>query len=48
MVLFRELDVDVALLADLRADELVLEARDEAVGADLQRVVLAVDKPLEF
>ena len=55
MVLFRELDVDVALLADLRADELVLEARDEAVGADLQRVVLAlaavecltVDKALE-
>jgi len=42
MVLFRELDVDVALLADLCADELILEARDEAVGADLQRVILAL------
>ena len=55
MIVLRELDVDFLLLADLSADELLLEARDEAAGTDLQRIVLAlaaleslaIDKALE-
>ena len=42
MILLGERDVDLTLLADLRTDELILEARDEAVRADFERIVLAL------
>ena len=41
-VVLGEGDVDVLLLAGLHADELLLEAGDEAAGADLQIEVLAL------
>ena len=55
VVLLRERHVDVTRLADLHADELILETRDEAVGTNLKRMIfalaalegLAVDEPLE-
>ena len=41
-VVLRERDVDILLLAGLHADELILEAGDEAAGTDLQIEVLAL------
>ena len=40
MIGFGELDVQVPLLADLHAHHLLLEAGDEGVGADHQRLML--------
>ena len=40
MVLFRERYVDINVLTDLSANQLILKARDEAVGTDGQIVVL--------
>ena len=42
VILLREGYVYILLLANLGADQLILKARNEAVGADLQRVVLAL------
>ena len=41
-IIFREGDVDLALLAGLGADELFLKAGDESIGADLQIVILGL------
>ena len=42
MVFFRERYVDFFFFANLSADQLIFEARDEAAGTNLQRVILAL------